>query len=120
MLLVLDAKTAFDTLKSDSLPQDRRTALDLLALKESLLDDTSNSFCRWVPGPQQLADGLTKEKGNKMLSEFFMTNEWSLKEDVMWQEQRAKQRENQRNYKAKWKAERAKRAALGEVPGESN
>lgn len=75
LLLVLEAKTAFDTLRSDSLPQDRRTALDMLALKESLLNDENNSFCRWVPGPQQLADELTKDKGNRMLVDFMKSNE---------------------------------------------
>ena len=111
LLLVLDAKTAFDTLQTESLPQDRRTALDLLAIKESLLDESNHALCRWVPGPQQMADGLTKEKDNHVLEDFMNTNEWCLKEDPIWQEQRARQRENQKEYKR-----RAKEARRG-LPG---
>lgn len=115
LLLALDAKTAFDTLQTESLPQDRRTALDLMAIKETLLDDSNRALCRWVPGPQQLADALTKEKGNKVLSDFLETNEWSLKEDVAWQDQRSRQRANQRVYKARAKAERAQNLRNPEV-----
>ena len=107
LILVLDARTAFDTLRTESLPQDRRTALDLLAIKESLLDENNRALCRWVPGPQQLADGLTKYKDNKVLSDFLATNEWTLKEDSAWQEQRTKQRENQKRYKENVRRERS-------------
>ena len=107
LILVLDARTAFDTLRTESLPQDRRTALDLLAIKESLLDENNRALCRWVPGPQQLADGLTKDKDNKVLSDFLATNEWTLKEDSAWQEQRTKQRENQKRYKENVRRERS-------------
>ena len=117
LILVLDAKTAFDT-QTESLPQDRRTALDLLAIKESLLDESNRALCRWVPGPQQLADGLTKEKGNKILPDFLATKEWNLREDAAWQEQRVRQRANQKVYKAKMKAQRA--AVDRGLGGESN
>ena len=63
LVLVLDARTAFDTLETESLPQDRRTALDLLAIKEALLDEDKSAFCHWVPGPQQISDSLTSKKG---------------------------------------------------------
>ena len=38
ILLIIDAKVAYDCLSSDELPQDRRTALDIRALRESLSD----------------------------------------------------------------------------------
>ena len=60
ILLILDAKVAYDCLSSEELPQDRRTALDIRALRESLADPEASSFCRWIPGPQQASDCLTK------------------------------------------------------------
>ena len=87
--------------------QDRRTALDLLAIKESLLDDSNHAMCRWVPGPQQLSDGLTKEKDNHVLLDYMNSNTWSLREDPIWQAQREKQRGSQKLYKAKVRADRA-------------
>ena len=103
LILVLDAKTAFDALQTESLPQDRRTALDLLAIKEALLNENNRALCRWVPGRQQISDGLTKEKSNHILSDFMVSNEWSLCEDVTWQEQRSRQRVNQKAYKDRLK-----------------
>lgn len=61
-------------------------------MKESLLDEANPALCRWVPGPEQISDGLTKDKDNKALTIFMLSNEWSLKEDVAWQEQRERQR----------------------------
>ena len=113
LALVLDAKTAFDTLRTESLPQDRRTALDLLAVKESLLDSESRSICRWLPGPQQIADAMTKEKSNHILEDCMATNQWCLCEDPEWQATRARQRANQKVYKDKVRAERL--ALMGEA-----
>ena len=50
-ILVIDARVAFSCLESEGLPQDPRTALDLLSLKETLQDESSCSLCRWIPGP---------------------------------------------------------------------
>ena len=115
LILVLDAKTAFDTLQTESLPQDRRTALDLLAIKESLLNEANRALCRWVPGPQQLADSLTKDKGNRLLPDFLESNEWCLREDASWQKQRARQRATQKIYKDRVKTLRLEEPR--EVPG---
>ena len=114
LVLVLDAKTAFDTLRTETLPQDRRTALDLLAIKEALLDEGNFAAVKWVPGPQQLPDSLTKEKGNGILSQFMDSNEWALVEDAIWQAERAKQRECQKGYKQRVKQQRA---AIQGTPG---
>ena len=64
---MIDAKVAHACLERQSLRQDRRTALDLLPLKETLHEESSNALCRWLAGTQHVADGLTKEKGNGVL-----------------------------------------------------
>ena len=110
LFLVLDAKTAFDTLSSDVLPQDRRAALDLAALREALKDPLHGSFCRWVPGPMQVADGLTMWAANVSLAELMEERAWSLVEDGAggaggggFVAQRAHQRSLQRECKARKK-----------------
>eukprot|EP00969_Alexandrium_andersonii_P279491 12354416-Alexandrium_andersonii.AAC.1 len=45
--LAIDAKTVFDALEHDTLVSDRRAALDLCALKETVRDPASASFVRW-------------------------------------------------------------------------
>lgn len=102
ILLILDAKVAYDCLSSDELPQDRRTALDIRALRESLSDPSSSSFCRWIPGQQQASDSLTKLKGNNVLQAIMCSGRW----DDAWQEVRAQQRTTQRAYKKRLKATR--------------
>ena len=78
--LVIDARTAFDALESEGLPGDRRVALDMAALREDLKRDGLHSLVRWVPGPQQLADGLTKRFGNAVLEATMSGEGWSLRE----------------------------------------
>lgn len=61
---VMDARSVFDFLTSDSgkLPSDRRLALDLRLVQHYLR--ASSWSLRWVSGPQQLSDSLTKEEGD--------------------------------------------------------
>ena len=106
ILLIIDAKVAYDCLSSDELPQDRRTALDIRALRESLSDPSSSSFCRWIPGQQQASDSLTKYKGNNVLQSIMSTGCWTIVEDDTWQEVRAQQRLTQKAYKGRLKAHR--------------
>ena len=75
---VLDAKCGYDSLNSEVLPEDRRTAIDVTVLRESLADPVTNSKVRWVPGPEMLADGLTKLHGNGVLERVLRSGEWSL------------------------------------------
>lgn len=75
------------------------------------MDESNRSLCRWVPGPQQISDSLTKEKDNKVLLNFLETNEWNLKEDEVWQAQRERQRLHQKASKANVKA--PQKGALG-------
>ena len=60
-IIVTDCKSLFDHVQSQSAPtlDDRRTALDIVILKESL-GKTQGSL-RWVPTHFMLADSLTKE-----------------------------------------------------------
>ena len=59
----MDARSVFDFLGTDSgkLLSDRRLALDLRFVQHYL--KSSNWALRWIAGPQQLADVLTKERG---------------------------------------------------------
>ena len=118
ILLVLDAKVAYDCLSSDELPQDRRTALDIRALREALADPQSASLCRWVPGPQQASDALTKLKGNGVLNDIMASGRWTVVEDETWQKVREQQRINQRAYRARVKVQRkTQQGPVGESKG---
>ena len=78
--LVIDAKTGFDVLTSESQTSDRKIQIDLAVLKQALLEDQSNSFARWVPGHHMVSDGLTKWFGNKALQRALTEGIWSLKD----------------------------------------
>ena len=60
-LVATDCKSLYDHVTSQSAPtlDDRRTALDIIILRESLAK-TSGSI-RWIPTNRMLADALTKE-----------------------------------------------------------
>ena len=63
-LVVTDCKSLYDHVQSQSAPtvDDRRTALDIVILKESL-SKTLGSL-RWAPTQYMLADSLTKESAD--------------------------------------------------------
>jgi len=63
-VLIIDARSVFDFLSTDSgkLPQDRRIALDLRVMRNYL--ECSSWTLRWVCGPQQLSDCMTKSAGD--------------------------------------------------------
>lgn len=73
-VLVIDARSVYDYLTSDSgkLPSDKRLALDLRMLQ--FYRQASDWDLRWVAGPQQLADSLTKEETNTGYLEWVMEN----------------------------------------------
>ena len=60
-IIAIDGKSLFDYLGRDTgkLPQDKRLGIDLRLLQSYL--QGSSWAARWVSGPQQLADSLTKE-----------------------------------------------------------
>jgi len=80
LVLVLDAKCGFDSLNGLSPPQDRRVAIDVAALKETLGEPENQATARWLPGAQHIADALTKRFGNAVLKAVMETNVWSLRE----------------------------------------
>ena len=68
MITGTDCKSVFDNVSSErGLSKDRMLALDLAQLKETFesqwREDSSshrNAKLRWLPGPRNVADGLTK------------------------------------------------------------
>ena len=80
LYLAIDAKTGYDVLQRDMVPQDRRTAIDAAALKQNFCDESYRVFVKWMPGPQRLADALTKQAGNGMLGRVMEECRWSLVE----------------------------------------
>ena len=79
-LLVIDAKTGFDVLSSETQTSDRKIQIDLAVLKQALLEGTSNSFARWVPGHHMVSDGMTKWYGNGALQKALQEGQWSLRD----------------------------------------
>ncbi|CAE7373456.1 RE1 [Symbiodinium sp. CCMP2592] len=77
-ILVLDSKTGYDVLNSISHGEDKRLAIDIAILKESLYEPESNRWVRWVPGVTMPSDGLTKEYGNHMRDAVMKGGPWSL------------------------------------------
>ncbi|CAE7431039.1 FV3-083R [Symbiodinium necroappetens] len=75
--LVLDAKTAYDALHSENLPSDRKLLIDIAVLREALTDN-HQTFVRWVPGAEMVADALTKWNGNGVLQRVMEQGQWSL------------------------------------------
>ena len=60
---IIDCKSVYDHASgagSAGVIGDKRVAVDMIIVKESLL--RCSSTLRWAPGPRQLADCLTKDK----------------------------------------------------------
>ena len=49
-VLVLDSKTGYDILNNINNGEDKRLAIDIAILKETLYEPESNRWIRWVPG----------------------------------------------------------------------
>lgn len=80
--LVIDARSVYGFLTTDSdrLPSDKRLAVDLRVLQ--FYRTASDWDLRWVAGPQQLADCLTKEDCNTSYLEWVLRNcEYMLLKD---------------------------------------
>ena len=93
---VIDAKTCFDSLTHETLPSDKRTALDIAAIKESIAENEESAMIKWVPGPQQIADSMTKAGSNGTLEEMLREGRWCLQEDPAVAEKRANEKERRR------------------------
>ena len=75
LVLVTDCRSLYDCIKKESsLPEDRRTALTLASLKQSVSAgvgrNTRKARLMWVPTRSQHADGLTKSGLGGALREF--------------------------------------------------
>ena len=57
-VLVLDTKTGCDVLNGINNGDDKRLAIDIAILKETLYEPQSNRWLRWVPGLTMPSDGL--------------------------------------------------------------
>ena len=79
-MLVLDSRTGYDPLNGTALGEDKRLAIDIAALKQSLSEDAGGRLIRWVPGEELLANDLTKLCGNQKLMNALMTATWALRD----------------------------------------
>ena len=77
-ILVMDAKVAYDALKSETAPTDRKLIVDIAVLREALEDSVNSGFVRWVPGREIPCDGLTKWYANGSLERLMTTGVRSL------------------------------------------
>ena len=103
---VIDAKTCFDSLTHETLPSDKRTALDIAAIKESIAESGESAMIKWVPGPQQVADAMTKAGSNGCLETLLLEGTWCLREDPAVAEKRASEKERRRAKAAEIPAKR--------------
>ena len=82
--LVTDSRNVYDKMETEALSikgAEKRTDLELLALKESQL--RNRVHIRWVHGEAQLSNGLTKGSEYKQLELFYSMNQkWRIVEDV--------------------------------------
>ena len=75
-----DCKSLYDVCnKSGSLPNERRVALDLLDIRESI--EQYGDIIRWIPTDHMLVDCLTKNMHTDMMSQYLTDMVYSLKYD---------------------------------------
>ena len=87
------------------LPPIRGFALDVTAIKESIGDDL-NTLIRWLPGPQQPGDELTKHALNGAMSEIVEQGLWCLVETNEVRELREAQQAQRRECRQRAKVKR--------------
>jgi hypothetical protein len=79
LYVVMDATTVFDALEGAGVASDRRVAIGIATLRESILDGTG-AMARWLPGKMNPSDELTKLISNGLLSEVCVSGRWTLVE----------------------------------------
>ena len=85
-VLATDAKTGYDPISSETMPTDRKIAIDVAVLRQAVLEDGISVFIRWVPGSEMVADGLTKWGHNKILCRVLREGEYALADNPQAQE----------------------------------
>ena len=81
-VVVIDAKSIYDTLTSQNQPlqlQEKRTAIELLAYLRNTEENGTQT--RWVHGGANLADSLTKLNASTLIREFMLSSTWSVVQD---------------------------------------
>ena len=76
--LVIDAKTGYDVLSSETLTADRKIMIDAAVLREAMMGEDAGNYVRWMPGHCMVSDGLTKWVGNGILEVVMQSGAWSL------------------------------------------
>ena len=107
LVLVLDSRTGYDLLNGTALGEDKRLAIDIAALKQSLAEDAGGRLIRWVPGEELIADDLTKLCGNQKLMNALMTATWALRDTEVARKLRADAAARKRTYRQRVSANRA-------------
>ena len=79
-VLVTDARTGYDAVNSETLPTDRKIAIDVGVLRQGLIEDGAGCTVRWVPGSQMVGDGLTKWHHNGVINAVMEQGVWSLRD----------------------------------------
>ncbi|CAE7921054.1 TY5A [Symbiodinium necroappetens] len=87
-ILVTDARTGYDAVNSETLPTDRKIAIDVGVLRQGLVEEGNGCKVRWVPGSQMPGDGLTKWHHNGVLTTVMSSGLWSLRDTAEAQELR--------------------------------
>ena len=77
-VLATDARTGYDALNNETVPSDRKIAIDIGVLRQALLESSGNTFVRWVPGHEMPCDGLTKWQHNRALTNVMSNGVWAL------------------------------------------
>ena len=77
-VLATDAKTGYDAVSSETLPSDRKIAVDVAVLRQAVLEEDVGCFIRWVPGSEMPGDGLTNWGHNHVLCRVIASGEWAL------------------------------------------
>ena len=80
--VIIDAKSIYDTLASQTQPlqlAEKRTALELLAYIQNT--DLNETDTRWCHGEANISDSLTKVGATKLIVDFMQKSEWTLVRD---------------------------------------
>ena len=104
--MATDCKSLYDLcMKTGSIPDERRVALDLLDVRESI--EYFGDKIRWIPTDHMLVDCMTKQMHPAAMLKFLDTGEYSFKYDH--------EIKNTEREQAKVRSEKRKASDLQEV-----
>eukprot|EP00959_Pyramimonas_sp_CCMP1952_P466729 9490458-Pyramimonas_sp.AAC.1 len=98
-IVVTDCKSLYDHVKANTSPsslEDKRCAIDVVVIKDSV--QRCGASFRWCPTNRQLADALTKDKGDPadLLRACMRAHRYQLADEEYVLELKANERENRR------------------------